>query len=188
MSFLSYNPGEFTYDSVLTVADAVSYFPEMLFGWAGYPEGAKRRMDARIDGVLGDMKANGNAALEAAARNDAQAFGKHGGMLLLAVMPKPRVTKREAPSIKEQALELKSLNNNKNSVRIQTQDKKIHYDLDGASHKGVETPHVQTSYPNTNPNTGQTFWNKDNSAAGVKPMTQQDIRTVRKYLEKKDSN
>nr|WP_246722717.1 polymorphic toxin type 24 domain-containing protein [Aliikangiella sp. G2MR2-5] len=103
-------------------------------------------------------------------------------------MPKPRVTKREAPSIKEQALELKSLNNNKNSVRIQTQDKKIHYDLDGASHKGVETPHVQTSYPNTNPNTGQTFWNKDNSAAGVKPMTQQDIRTVRKYLEKKDSN
>lgn len=87
-------------------------------------------------------------------------------------------------SIKDQALDLKKMNNNKNTVRIQTSDKKIHYDLDGTTHKGVETPHVQYSYPNTNKKTGQTFWNKDRKT--VDPMTQQDIRTVRRYLERKD--
>jgi hypothetical protein len=90
----------------------------------------------------------------------------------------------QVPSIQEQALEIKKkLNDGKNSVSVKASDKKIHFDLDGATHKGVETPHVQYSYPNTNPNTGQTFFNKDRKT--VDPMNQQDIRTVRKFLKKR---
>ena len=92
---------------------------------------------------------------------------------------------KKAPSTKERALDLKKANGDKNRVTIQTSDKKIHYDLDGATHKGVETPHIQNSYPNTNPKTGEAFWNKDRK--NVESMTQQDIRTVRRYLERKNN-
>ena len=61
----------------------------------------------------------------------------------------------------------------------------MHFDLDGAAHKGVDTPHVQNSFPNTNPKTGETFFNKDRKAIPDK-MTQQDIRTVRKVLERRN--
>lgn len=94
---------------------------------------------------------------------------------------------RTTPSIKDQALELKELNGGKNTVTITTTNgnKQIHYDLDGATHKGVPTPHVQQSTRNTNP-AGESFMNKDNSRAGVRPMDQTDIRTVREYLERKE--
>ena len=93
---------------------------------------------------------------------------------------------RTAPSIKDQALDLKELNGGKNTVTITTNggNKQIHYDLDGATHKGVPTPHVQQSTRNTNP-AGESFMNKDNSRAGVRPMDQTDVRTVREYLERK---
>ncbi|WP_139420305.1 DUF6443 domain-containing protein [Chryseobacterium mulctrae] len=78
--------------------------------------------------------------------------------------------------------DLVKLNNGKNSVSIGTKDGAFHYDLRGATHKGVETPHVQRSFLNTN-SSGQTFLNKDRK--WVQPMTQQDVRTVRNYLNKK---
>jgi RHS repeat-associated protein len=87
------------------------------------------------------------------------------------------------PSIKQQALDLKKLNNNKNTVTVQSGNKKTHFDLDGATHKGVETPHKQFSHPNTNAK-GQTFFNKDRKT--VESLSQQDIRTVRKVLERRN--
>ena len=90
-----------------------------------------------------------------------------------------------APSLEEQASAIKHLlNNDKNSVTIQTPNQKIHFDLDGPTHKGVTTPHKQYSNPNTNPNTGQTFWNKDSKT--VDPLTQQDIRIIRNYLQRQN--
>jgi RHS repeat-associated protein len=71
---------------------------------------------------------------------------------------------------------------NKNSVTIKTPDGAKRFDLQGASHKGVETPHVQGLKNNTNPETGETFLNKVSS--DVQPMTKSDIRTVEKYIEK----
>ncbi len=70
----------------------------------------------------------------------------------------------------------------KNSVEIKTPDVKYHYDLKGAPHKGIDTPHVQRSLKNTNSKTGQTYWNKDTK--WVRSMTQQDIRLVRKFTNK----
>ncbi|MGF6227670.1 RHS repeat-associated protein [Inquilinus ginsengisoli] len=70
----------------------------------------------------------------------------------------------------------------KNTVTIQRPAVRTHYDLVGAAHKGVPTPHVQQSYPNVNLKTGQTHWNKDRSAQGTRPMTQQDIDDVMREL------
>ena len=95
--------------------------------------------------------------------------------------------KGNKPSVKDQALDVKkNLNDGKNSVNVGTVNGTTHFDLDGATHKGVETPHVQKSVKNTNPNTGKTYINKDNK--NVRPMTQQDIRTVKKVLEKRKEN
>ncbi len=89
----------------------------------------------------------------------------------------------KAKPIKKQALDVKkNLNNGKNSVNVGTSEGVTHFDLDGATHKGVETPHVQKSYKNTNAK-GETFINKDRK--NVRPMNQQDIRTVKKVLKKK---
>ena len=50
------------------------------------------------------------------------------------------VTKKTNKTIKEQASDIKkNLNDGKNSVTVKTTDGKVHYDLDGATHKGVET-------------------------------------------------
>uniref|UniRef100_UPI0025E1570D RHS repeat-associated core domain-containing protein n=1 Tax=uncultured Chryseobacterium sp. TaxID=259322 RepID=UPI0025E1570D len=92
-----------------------------------------------------------------------------------------------SPTIKEQALGIKSnLNSGRNSVKIKTVSGETRYDLDGATHKGVETPHVQTSTYNKNPKTGEVFLNKNNK--DVRPMNQQDIRTVKKVIEQRKAN
>lgn len=75
------------------------------------------------------------------------------------------------------------LNNGKNSANVTTSSKIIHYDLSGASHKGVNTPHVQYSNQNVNPETGEVFFNKVRRNANT--MNQQDIRTLRKALERR---
>ena len=89
------------------------------------------------------------------------------------------------PSIKQQAKSIKEAIGNKNTVTVQTPNQQVHFDLDGPIHKGVPTPHVQRSLPNTNPNTGQTFFNKDRKF--VRPMNQQDLRTVKKVLKKREN-
>ncbi|UTW60395.1 hypothetical protein KFE96_00090 [Kordiimonas sp. SCSIO 12603] len=58
--------------------------------------------------------------------------------------------------------------------------------MKGASHRGVDTPHVQQSHKNVNPRTGETHLNKDRK--NVRTMTKQDIRTVKKYLKKKEGS
>ncbi|SMC74991.1 DUF6443 domain-containing protein [Pedobacter africanus] len=85
-------------------------------------------------------------------------------------------------TFEEQVDGLVKLNKGKNSVTIRTEKGATHFDLKGAPHKGTPTPHVQHSYKNVNPKTGQTFLNKDRGPAT--PITQQQIRLIRKFLEK----
>ncbi|HMG66708.1 MAG TPA: RHS repeat-associated core domain-containing protein [Chitinophagaceae bacterium] len=85
------------------------------------------------------------------------------------------------PTISEQALDI-SKQENKNSISIESGDNMTyHYDLKGAPHKGVSTPHVQRSFKNTNSSTGESFFNKDSK--WVRPMTQADIDFIRNYLD-----
>src|SRR6185437_5875254 len=70
---------------------------------------------------------------------------------------------------------------NKNRVTIPTEEGEMHYDLQGAAHKGVGTPHVQRSVANTGPD-GTTWMNKDRQ--WVRPMTKADIKIIADFINK----
>ncbi|MCP3660582.1 MAG: hypothetical protein GY830_09840, partial [Bacteroidetes bacterium] len=90
----------------------------------------------------------------------------------------------KAPSVRQQALDVKkNLNNNKNTVKVNTPNKRIQYDLDGAPHKGVETPHIQNYNKNIDPKTNKVYFNKDRKTAI--PMNKNDVRVIKKILEKR---
>jgi hypothetical protein len=90
--------------------------------------------------------------------------------------------KNYTTSLTEQAAQI-SRQIGKNSVNIRTNNRLLHYDLQGAPHRGVPTPHVQQSLPNMNPKTGTLFWNKDR--IWVERMTQEDLRIIRNYLKRR---
>jgi len=91
-----------------------------------------------------------------------------------------------APSLKDQANDLKNEHNNgKNSVAIQTPDKQIRYDLAGKAHNGVETPHFQVYNKNF---VNGVMKNKSKATKDPVPFTQKDLRLVRKYFENLKKN
>ena len=80
---------------------------------------------------------------------------------------------RELQSITPQ--DIVRMNGGRNTIMIEGEIPGIRYQVDfmGATHKGVPTPHLQRYIMNTNPNTGQIFWNKDNS--WVRPISQSEL-------------
>jgi len=91
------------------------------------------------------------------------------------------VTKGAPKSLKDQAADLIPQNANKNRVTLRSPSQKMEVDLAGRTHGDVPTPHTKVSPRNLKaPN--QPAYNTKNSP--VRPATQQDIRTVRRYLER----
>jgi RHS repeat-associated protein len=90
---------------------------------------------------------------------------------------------KKSKHIKKQANEIKnSLNNGKNSVTVKTGNGQVRYDLDGKAHGGIDTPHKQT-YKN-NVVDGEVK-STTRTSKYAEPMTQEDIRTVKKVLNKR---
>jgi len=88
----------------------------------------------------------------------------------------------EVKSLKDQAADLIPQNANKNRVTLRSSSQKMDVDLAGRNHNDIPTPHTKISNRNFNsPN--QPAYNTRNSQ--IRPTTQQDIRTVRRYLEHK---
>ena len=84
-------------------------------------------------------------------------------------------------NLTEQAADLVPLNGGRNRVTLRSPSQQMEVDLAGKSHGGVPTPHTKVSPLNPRaPN--QPAFNTKNSP--VEPATQQDIRTVRRYLER----
>ncbi|ULA64751.1 MAG: hypothetical protein LZF86_190044 [Nitrospira sp.] len=99
-----------------------------------------------------------------------------------AATPSQNPTKGGPKSLKDQAVDLLPLNDGKNRVTLRSPSQRMDVDLAGKTHGGVPTPHTKVSPVNPQaPN--QPAYNTRN--APVNPSTQQDIRTVRRYLESK---
>jgi RHS repeat-associated protein len=86
-------------------------------------------------------------------------------------------------NLAERAADLLPLNGGRNRVTLRSTHQQMEVDLAGKSHGGVPTPHTRVSQLNPRaPN--QPAYNTRNST--VEPATQQDIRTVRRFLERQD--
>jgi RHS repeat-associated protein len=111
------------------------------------------------------------------------AAARPAGLALRALVngsEKKAATSWTIKSLNKQAEELVPLNGGRNRVTLRSPSQKMEVDLAGKSHGGVPTPHTKVSPPNQRAPNQPTYNTK---TSPVEPATQEDIRTVRRYLE-----
>ena len=94
---------------------------------------------------------------------------------------------KSGKSLKDQAADLVPANGNKNRVTLRSENQQLEIDLAGKDHAGIPTPHTKVSPRNHNaPERLQPAYNTSEKKSTLRPSTQEDIRTARRYLERQD--
>ena len=90
-----------------------------------------------------------------------------------------------AVPLEKQAADLIPLNGGRNRVTLRSEGQQLDVDLAGKAHNGIPTPHTKVSPRNTQaPEHLQPIYNTSEKQSTLRPATQEDIRTVRRYLER----
>jgi len=98
-----------------------------------------------------------------------------------------KIAPKNTKGFAQQADDLIPLNQNRNRVTLRSEKAQMDVDLTGAPHAGIETPHTKISQRNFQaPEDLQPAYNTSTKKANYRPATQQDIRTVRRYLERQN--
>ncbi|MCG9771528.1 RHS repeat-associated core domain-containing protein, partial [Pseudoalteromonas piscicida] len=91
----------------------------------------------------------------------------------------------KATSLKKQGAELVGQNGDRNRVTLTSESVEVAVDLAGAKHGNHHTPHTRSAERNYRA-PKQPNYNRKKADKNVTGATQQEIRMVRKYLEKKN--
>jgi RHS repeat-associated protein len=128
------------------------------------------------------LLAVGTLAGELSGASDALRAGRG----VLRAVDDARDAQLGAISFAKQAADLVSRNGGRSRVTLRSPGQQLDVDLKGRPHAGVETPHVRTSPRNWDaPDEFQPAYNTGGKSSTVRPATQQDLRMIRRYLEKK---
>ncbi len=138
------------------------------------------------DAAAGAAGAAMGEMLGAAARNIAGRTATTATKQTATETASASASTRHNPTLIEQAQALVPKNNGQNRVSVNTSNGKVNYDLAGKDHGGVPTPHKQTYTRHTNPNNpAESSVTRDSRQAT--PMSQQDVRTARRVLERRNN-
>lgn len=90
-------------------------------------------------------------------------------------------------SLKDQAADLVPVNGNRNRVTLRPENEQLDIDLAGMDHARIPTPHTRVSRRNERaPSRYQPVYNTSEEKSTLRPSTQADIRTARRYLERQN--
>ncbi|MCT6721673.1 RHS repeat-associated core domain-containing protein [Acidovorax sp. K2F] len=105
---------------------------------------------------------------------------------LLQRLQQSSVCSNRSISIEEQAASLVPLNGGRSRVTLRSEEFQLQIDLIGRSHNGIPTPHTKESARNWRaPPHLQPVYNTTERQSELRPATQSDIRSARRYLERR---